>query len=155
MKLSPFLSAPLRRRDFLRMATGAAATAAFNFTPQLWPVQAQNATPRMIGIQVGAVSFFDERVEQVLDIFQEKGAVNTLFLTTFTYGRGLAGRQIPGQPFPDHGVQQSDESTFHGGNYASPHPEFYRNTALKETRAPDHGDRDVLAAVLPAPKSVA
>ena len=57
----------------------------------------------MHGIQIGAVSFVDEGVEKVLDIMQKRGAINTLFVTTFTHGRGLAGRQIPGQPFPDHG----------------------------------------------------
>jgi len=91
-------------------------------------------------------------VGQVLDTLQERGAVNTIFLTTFTYGRGLAGRQIPGQPFPDHGKQESDESFFHGGNYATPHPEFYANTILKETRAPDHGASDILQMVLPEAK---
>jgi hypothetical protein len=70
-------------------------------------------------------------------------------LTTFTYGRGLAGRQIPGQPFPDHGSQQPDDKTFHGGNYATPHPEFYKNTRLKQTRAPEHGELDIVASVLP------
>jgi hypothetical protein len=91
----------------------------------------------------------DEGVGPVLDLLQESAAVNTILLTTFTYGRGLAGRQIPGQPFPDHGKQESDEKSFHGGNYAIPHPEFYRDTALKETRAPEHGDVDIVAAVLP------
>jgi hypothetical protein len=76
--------------------------------------------------------------------------VDTVYLTTFTYGRGLAGRQIPGQPFPDHGAQVSDDKTFHGGNYATPHPEFYRDTVLKPTHAPDHGDLDIVATVLPA-----
>lgn len=106
----------------------------------------------MIGLQIGAVSFFDEGVAQVLDILQERGAVNTIFLTTFTYGRGLAGRQVPGQPFPDHGKQESDEKFFHGGNYATPHPEFYASTLLQETRAPDHGDADILKMVLPEAK---
>jgi len=101
---------------------------------------------------VGSVSIVDEGADRVLDILQERGAVNTIFLTTFTYGRGLAGRQIPGQPFPDHGRQESDESMFHGGNYAIPHPEFYQNTILKETRAPDHGELDIVAAVLPGAK---
>jgi hypothetical protein len=108
------------------------------------------ATQKMIGLQVGSISFVDEGTEQVLDILQQRGAVNTIFLTTFTYGRGLAGRQVPGQPFPDHGKQESDEKTFHGGNYATPHAEFYRNTVLKQTRAPDHGDLDIVAAVLPS-----
>src|SRR5439155_3374172 len=107
---------------------------------------------KIIGIQVGAVSFVDEGTESVLDTLKERGAVDTLFLTTFTYGRGLAGRQIPGQPFPDHGSREPDEKTFHGGNYAAPHPELYRSTVLKENRAPEHGDLDIVAAVLPAAK---
>jgi hypothetical protein len=117
---------------------------------------AQGAAPpslaRTIGIQIGSVSFLDEGVDRVLDLLEERGAVNTIFLTTFTYGRGLAGRQIPGHPFPDHGAQESDEKTFHGGNYAKPHAEFYRDTVLKQTRAPDHGDTDILDLVLPKAK---
>src|SRR5260370_25059973 len=112
---------------------------------------AQTNSKKMIGIQIGAVSFVDEGVEPVLDILQQRGAVNTLFLAVFTYGRGIAGRQVPGQPLPDHGAQKYD-TEFHGGNYATVHPEFYKNTVLKETRAPELGDFDVLATVLPAAK---
>ena len=65
----------------------------------------------MIGIQVGAVSFVDEGVEKVLDEFQQDASVNTLFVATFTYGRGIAGRQVPGQPLPDHGKQEYDNGS--------------------------------------------
>jgi hypothetical protein len=141
----------LSRRDFL------ASTAGLSLAAAMEPAVLAGAEPpktasKMIGIQIGSVSFVDEGVEAALDVLQEKGAVNTLFLTTFTYGRGLAGRQIPGQPFPDHGVQETDEKFFHGGNFATPHAEFYRSTILKDTRAPDHGKLDILAAVLPAAK---
>ena len=44
----------------------------------------------------------------MLDIFQQDASVNTLFVATFTYGRGIAGRQVPGQPLPDHGKQEYD-----------------------------------------------
>src|SRR5207247_10581582 len=126
----------------------AAALAATATNP--WPVVGAVASQKMIGMQIGAVSFADEGIEPVLDILQERGAVNAIFLTTFTYGRGLGGRQVPGQPFPDHGKQESDEQIFHGGNYATPHPEFFQNTALKQTRASDHGDLDIVPADLPA-----
>ena len=136
----------ISRRHFARQSAAAVAAAAaapyFAFSAR--------GMPKTIGIQVGAVSFADEGTDRVLDILQERGAVNTIFLTTFTYGRGLAGRQIPGQPFPDHGPQESDEKFFRGGNYATPHAEFYKNTVLKQTRAPDHGDLDIVADVLPA-----
>ena len=99
---------------------------------------------------MGAVSFVDEGVEPVLEILQSKGHVNTLFIAAFTYGRGIAGRQIPGQPLPDHGKQQYDTGTFYGGSYAAIHPQYYQNTSLKKVRAPDLGRFDVFESVLPA-----
>ena len=144
-------SPQLPRREFIKTtATAAAAAATPAFFPTASAAAEQPSAPKMIGIQVGPVSFVDEGVEEVLDIFQEKGAVNTVFLTTFTYGRGLSGRQIEGHPYPDHGKQESDAAFYHGGNYATPHAEFYQNTSLKQTRAPDHGNLDIVAAVLPA-----
>jgi hypothetical protein len=99
------------RRDFL--AASASLLAASQAAAQ------SQKKDRMIGIQIGAVSFVDEGVEPVLDVLQSNGSVNTLFIAAFTYGRGIAGRQIPGQPLPDHGKQQYDSDTFHGGSYAS------------------------------------
>lgn len=104
----------------------------------------------MIGLQIGAVSFVDEGVEPVLDILQSKGSVNALFIAAFTYGRGIAGRQVPGQPLPDHGKQQYDSDTFYGGSYTAVHDRYYTNTPLKKVRAPDLGDYDVFASVLSA-----
>jgi hypothetical protein len=135
----------LNRRRFLQSATGAGVSLAASRSTSA------AAPAKMIGIQAGAVSFVDEGTEKVLDILQERAAVNTLFLAVFTYGRGIAGRQIPGQPLPDHGKQEYDLQ-FHGGNFATPHPQYYKNTVLKDTRAPDHGNLDILAEVLPAAK---
>jgi hypothetical protein len=142
------------RREFLKDGTGLAALAAVRPLPDASGVRELQASTsrKTIGIQIGAVSFVDEGTDRVLDVLKERGDVDTIYLTTFTYGRGLAGRQVPGQPFPDHGAQESDEKTFHGGNYAIPHPEFYRDTVLKQTRAPEHGDLDIVATVLPAAK---
>jgi len=109
-----------------------------------------------IGIRVGAVSFVDEGTAKVLDILQERGAGDTIYLTTCTYGRGLSGRQIPGQPFPDHGVPESDEKTFHGGNYATVHPEFYPDidigipTCAKSRKASPEDTYAAVAAALKA-----
>ena len=121
-----------------------------NQEPIIEKIKAQKS----IGIQIGPVSFMDEGVEQTLDILQEKGAINTLYLGAFSYDRGIVGRQIPGRAFPDHGVQQSDEDHFHGGNYATPHAEFYKNTRIKGEllKAPDFGNVDILEKILPATK---
>lgn len=142
------------RREFIKTTSGAVAAAALGpallsaATPAGPPPQAAD---KMIGIQVGAVSFLDEGTEQVLDLLQERGAVNALFLATFTYGRGIGGRQVPGQPLPDHGRQEYDLN-YHGGDFATPHERFYAQTNLKPVKAPDYGDYDVIADVLPKAK---
>src|SRR5262245_51177643 len=135
----------VNRREFLKITAGTCAAVAM-------PTPGETAAyPRMVGIQVGAVSFVDEGTEEVLDVLQERACVHTIFLAVFTYGRGIEGRQMPRQPLPDHGKQEYDLN-FHGGNFATPHPQYYTNTVLKDTRAPDHGDLDILAEVLPAAK---
>ena len=142
------------RRNFLKNSAALSAIVSSGPLEDLASNFVMNQQEKNIisGIQIGAVSFVDEGVENVLDILQERGKINTIFLTTFTYGRGLSGRQIPGHPFPDHGSQDSDEKTFYGGNYAIPHPEFYTRTILKEIRAPEHGNLDIVASVLPEAK---
>ena len=128
------------RREFIETSTVLAGGALLGgFQPQ----------PPMLGMQVGAVSFVDEGTGRVLDSLRDMAAINTLFVASFTYGRGIAGRQLPSQPLPDHGRQEYDTSTFRGGNYATPHLQYYRDTAIKPEHAPDHGPYDVLADVIP------
>jgi hypothetical protein len=107
---------------------------------------------QLIGIQVGPESFVDEGTDKLLDLLQQTAAINAISLTTFTYGQGFAGRLPAGHDFPGHGKIASEGKPFHGGNFATPHPTFYAHTILKNTRAPDHGDLDILAEVLPAAK---
>jgi len=133
----------MRRRELLEASGVIAGSAMLGRVPLI------QAAPPMIGIQLGAVSFVDEGTDRVLDSLREMAAINTLFVATFTYGRGIAGRQLPNQPLPDHGKQEYDTAKFRGGNYATPHPQYYRNTSIKPERAPDHPNYDVLADVLP------
>ena len=104
----------------------------------------------LVAMQVGAVSFVDEGVEQVLDEFEDRAQVNALFLATPTWTLGTGGRQLPGHPLPDHGLQQHADD-WEGGSYAPLHPEYYRSTILGASgRATEHGDWDMFATVLPA-----
>ena len=151
MKSDPLLPKNTGRREFLKTSAGLAAAAAFSPLSLMGQTAKQEASEKTVGIQVGSVSFLDEGVEQVLDILQERGQVNTIFLNTFGWDRGLNGRQIYGHPFPDHGKQEYDLD-LQGGNYATPHPQFYGNSILKETKAPDYGDLDILELVLPKAK---
>lgn len=104
---------------------------------------------RLVAIQVGAVSFVDEGVGPVLDVFQEQARVNALFLATPTWTRGTGGRQLPTHPLPDHGKQEHDDAWV-GGNYATIHPQYYGGTMLGASgRAPEHPDWDIFENVLP------
>src|SRR5262245_33273822 len=135
----------VRRRAFVTRAALAAGGAALAGARGL----AAAASPSPIGIQIGAVSFVDEGTEKVIDLLREAGGVDTLFVATFTYGRGIAGRQPRGNPLPDHGKQEYDDG-FHGGLFFTPHPQLYGKTSIKPERAPDHPGYDVLADVIPA-----
>src|SRR5258707_1306318 len=111
------MSSEIDRRQFVKLAAGASAALAI-------PTGGQTAAPaKMIGIQVGAISFVDEGTEKVLDVLQERAGVNTFFLAVFTYGRGIAGKKIPGHPLPDHGKKEYDLN-FHGEIFATPPPQF-------------------------------
>jgi hypothetical protein len=133
------------RRAFLETSTLAAGSAMLG---EIAVTRARAEAP-MVGIQVGAVSFVDEGTDAVLDRLEEAAGINTLFLATFTYGRGIGGRQLRGQPLPDHGRQEYDDD-FRGGNFATPHPQYYRTTSIAPEKAPDHPGYDVIADVLPA-----
>lgn len=143
----------ISRRSFLQSGTMlAAGTLISSALPFNEVFSAKTTTGKlMVGIQISAASFVDEGVNQVLDILQEKGQVNTLFISVFTYSGGAGGRQIPGFPYPGHGKKE-DVFNFHGGNFATPHQEFYKDTVLKDTKAPDFGDLDILQMVLPEAK---
>ena len=85
------------RRDFIQAGIGvAAAVAAPNWASAAISAPLASArapSQKMIGIQISAISFVDEGVNKVLDILQEQGQVNALFLSTFTYDGGTGGRQ--------------------------------------------------------------
>jgi hypothetical protein len=134
------------RRTFIQSASAAALATAVPASH----AAAAPVTSKMIGLQVGAVSFVDEGVEKALDEFQQDAAINTLFVATFTYGRGIAGRQVPGQPLPDHGKQAYDTDTFHGGCFTEVNPKYFSDTVFKDFRAPDFGNYDVPKEVLPS-----
>jgi hypothetical protein len=137
------------RRQFVETSALLAGGAMLSRVPDVNDSSSRPADRAMIGIQAGAVSFNDEGTDKVLDNFQQLASINTIFLATFTYGRGIGGRQLRGSALPNHGRQEYDDN-FHGGQFATPHPQYYRNTSIVPEKAPDHGNYDVIADVLPA-----
>lgn len=104
----------------------------------------------LVGIQIGAISFADEGVPEVLDILQRDAAVNTLFVSTQAFDRGVQGRQVDWRPWSGHGPKEREDHQ--GGSYVTQHPEYYDGTILKPYRAPDKELEgfDVLERVVPA-----
>ena len=133
------------RRTSLQVAAGTAAKPVLADTGPT-----DRPTKKMAGIQIGAISFIDEGVDEVLDIVQERASANALFLATFSFSNGTAGRQLQGLPFPGHGKPEYD-TNLRGGNFARVHSQYYRDTGIEpsSTQAPDHGEFDLLADVIP------
>ncbi len=105
-------------------------------------------TRPFVGIQIGAISFIDEGVEQVLDLLQERAGINALLISALSWSRGNAGRAAYG--FPDHGVQKPDN--LQGGAFYRPDPTYYDAIAHRHFEAPDplYAGFDTLADVIPA-----
>jgi hypothetical protein len=146
------------RRRFLQQMAVAPALALGGGLPLSAQVAAQAAEGKRSGkakpfvaIQIGGRSFVDEGVDACLDTLQNVGGVNVVMATVFTYGSGLAGRQVHGEPLPDHGIKEYDE--VHGGSFARVHPEFYAASPIKDIRAPELGAFDILADVIPKAKA--
>ena len=68
-------SLDVNRREFMKIAAATGACLSHAFGPCR-----QCRCSKMIGIQIGAISFVDEGTERVLDMLQERGGVNILFL---------------------------------------------------------------------------
>jgi hypothetical protein len=153
------------RRHFLRSMAAVptlALAAGSSLLPQVPPSAQSGSENRLrqkvptqsgkfVAIQIGARSFVDEGVEACLDTLQQTGGVNVVMATVFTYGTGLAGRQVQDQPLPDHGVKEYDR--VHGGSFTRVHPEFYADSPIKEIRAPELGEFDILGDVIPKAKA--
>lgn len=113
------------------------------------------ADPKFVGIQISPISFVDEGVTNVLDTLQRRVGVNVLMIGTVSWLGLKAGRSISYKldGWPDHGVTEPIE--MQGGAYFNPHPQYYRNTFIREFRAQDAvtAGFDVLEAVIPEARS--
>ena len=134
------------RREFVKGAALAGAAVASGGA-ELGQVAAQDATAEatpygahktFVGVQLDIGRILEQGVDRMLDDLQRLAHVNALFLYTITY---MAER-----------VHARDMGNFRGGNFATVHPQYYKDTILKpeDTRSPDFPGFDVLATVVPA-----
>jgi hypothetical protein len=148
-------SAFTARRSFLRLCSACAA-----FLSQASRKQATAApqTARtevkhrknFVAIQMKPYAWVDEGIDSALDNLQQKGAVNTVWAYTYDYSEARMTRDGP-IPLPDHGKPGSPE--FVGGAFYDYDPKYFRNTVLKDFRAPDYGKFNVITDVAPKVKA--
>lgn len=132
------------RRDALKAAAAAGVTVAISRLPNLTASPATPAAPlapprpgTMVGIATSVAPVAQPDLNRIFDDLQQRAGVNALFPFIYTHISRRAG--VP-------------DADFHGGNYAIPHMEYYRDTILtyEDMRAPEFGDVDVLARLIPA-----
>ena len=131
-------SPKINRREFIQVS--AAGAAGLGLLASAGAAKSSAAPPSarkpMVGIQLG-VAPLARNLERVLDDVQQRAGVNTLFPFIYSHVNTWAGMPATG---------------FHGGNFAVPHMEYYRDTLLTyaDMRAPEFGDLDLLARLIPA-----
>ena len=132
----------MNRRDFLKLTAAAGATtlvagrralAAESTTP---PRAASGAGRRMVGMPISMDALAQREPAALFDDMQARAGVNALFPFLYTHEPHRGGAPAAG---------------FHGGNYATPHAQFYHDTGLTidDMTAPEFGKVDLLARLLP------
>jgi hypothetical protein len=137
------------RRDFLKKAliTSAGISLGSGLTMPSMAQKSNFKTPsgKMIGIQMGPHSFYDEGMENVLDFLSKEANINTLMFYTHTYyGVGSRPKQVLAH---DHGVKPRDFSKSKLPKvWVKHHEEFFKNTILRHHKTDssyEYSDRDI------------
>jgi hypothetical protein len=116
------------RREMLQAAAAIGAAALIG--PAAAPAAPAARVPT-VGMQIGAGPLCRGDIDRLLDELRDLAGINTLFVFDF----GLVARFIP-----------MSQQGFHGGNYAIPHMQYYKdaNLTYDDMRAPEFPDVDLL-----------
>jgi len=135
------------RREFIKKVS--LASAGIGLGPVVGPALAKAgnalATEKMVGIQMGAHSFYDEGMEYVLDFLGEEARINTLMFYSHTY-YGAESRPLRVMAH-DHGTPPRD---FMNSNltrvWVKHHDKYFKDTILRH-HDPDssfeYADKDI------------
>ena len=116
-------SSTLTRRNAVKIGAAAAGALSASLSgPLTRPARAGKRTPQsgvgpianqpspLVGVQIGPHALFDEGFDHSLDLLQNEGGVNTLFISSHTYYGGKPKphhfRADHGKPFPDESKRQ-------------------------------------------------
>ncbi len=130
----------MNRRNFIKLGVVGAGAALAGMKPLQGkdtptPTSSKSAVT-MVGMPICVAPLAQRDLDTMFDDMRERAGVNALFPFIYSHELHRAGVSMAG---------------FHGGNYAMPHMQYYKDTPLtfQDMRAPEFGGIDVLARVIP------
>ncbi len=132
----------MNRRNFIKLGVvgaGAAVAGVESLRSEPATVPTPTKPPATVAIPISVAPLAQQPLDPMFDDMRTRAGVNALFTFIYTHEPHRAGVASAG---------------FHGGNYARPHMQFYRDTplTLQDMRAPEFGGVDVLERVIPVAK---
>jgi hypothetical protein len=133
----------MERRDFIKTAalTAGATLAAVDLLRGQNAPTAPAAAPAkrpvaLVGIATAVAPLAGPDLPKVLDDMQQRGGVNAVFPFVYNHNQDRSGIAA---------------DRLRGGNFAIPHLQYYKDTnfTYDDMRAPDYGELDLLATVIP------
>src|SRR5215469_4706607 len=130
----------MNRRKFIQLgvvSTGAIATGIDSLHADSTPASKPQT---MVAMPISIAPLAQQDLDAIFADMRERAGVNALFPFTYTHEPHRTG--VPPGP------------SYHGGNYAHPHMEFYKDTPLTfdDMHAPEFGGVDILERVIPVAK---
>jgi len=135
----------MNRRKFIQLGVvgaGAALTGVEPSPGQLAAGRAPAKSSTVVALPIGVAPLARRELNPMFDDMRARAGVNALFTFSYTHEPHRAG------------IEAGRAGDFHGGNYARPHPQYYRDTplTLADMQAPEFGGVDVLERVIPVAK---
>jgi hypothetical protein len=129
----------MNRREFSKLTAAGAAVAGPGILRAESAAPPAAKTPTLVAMPIGIAALTGPDLDRILGDMKDRGGVNALFPFLYTHEAHRAG--VP-----------EDAPGFRGGNYATPHLQYYRDSILTygDMKAPEFGGIDVLARVIPA-----
>ncbi len=133
----------MNRRHFIKLGvvgTGAALAGVEAVSAQNTPA-ASKPSSTLVAMPISVAPLAKGDLDAMFDDMRNRAGVNALFPFFYSHEPHRAGL-----------VQEGGRvANFHGGNYGMPHMQYYHDTLLTydDMRAPEFGDVDVLARVIP------
>ena len=132
----------MNRRNFIKagvVGAGAALAGVESLRSESAAVATASKPPVTVAMPISVAPLAQRDLDAMFDDMRTRAGVNALFTFIYTHEAHRAGVSA---------------ENFHGGNYARPHIQFYKDTplTLQDMSAPEFGGADVLEKVIPVAK---